>query len=62
KKGIYIEQVAFSTGTDSSPMSVALADFNNDSALDITVVNNNIDSIDIFLGYGNGSFAPVLIH
>ncbi|CAF3716978.1 unnamed protein product [Rotaria socialis] len=42
-------------------MSVTLADFNNDRVLDITVANNNIDSIDIFLGYGNGSFAPVLM-
>jgi hypothetical protein len=46
----------FSTGPHSSPYSIAAADFNNDTQLDIIVANSDSNNVGIFLGYGNGSF------
>ncbi|CAF2841430.1 unnamed protein product [Rotaria sp. Silwood2] len=47
----------YPTGDGSQPYSIALGDFNNDSTLDIVVVNRGTDNIGIFLGYGDGSFS-----
>jgi hypothetical protein len=47
----------YSTGIDSSPTMLAVADFNNDNQLDIVVANNGANNVGVFLGYGNGSFA-----
>jgi hypothetical protein len=46
----------------SSPQSVALADFNGDDALDIVTASNTYTGvytgeINVFLGYGDGTFA-----
>ena len=49
-------KLTYSTGIGSAPSSVAIADFNNDTYLDIVVANSGTDSIIIFLGYGNGEF------
>ena len=46
----------YSTGKDSAPYSVAIADFNNDTYLDIVIINSNTDNIYILFGYGNGTF------
>lgn len=46
----------YSTGYDSSPSSLVVGDFNNDSHLDIAVTNSGTNYIRIFLGIGNGSF------
>jgi hypothetical protein len=48
--------MTYSTGTNSAPYSVALADFDNDHHLDIVVTNSGTDNIAIFLGHGNGTF------
>jgi predicted nucleotidyltransferase len=47
----------YPTGDGSRPNFAAVADFNNDSYLDIVVANTYVDNIGIFLGYGNGTFA-----
>jgi streptogramin lyase len=47
----------YPTGSGSAPYSVAVADFNNDTHLDIVVTNSETDNIAIRLGYGNGTFA-----
>ncbi|CAF4168969.1 unnamed protein product, partial [Rotaria magnacalcarata] len=47
-------QMSFSTG--SGPWSVAVGDFNNDTRLDIVVVNLFSNDVSVLLGYGNGSF------
>ncbi|CAF3221632.1 unnamed protein product [Rotaria sp. Silwood2] len=52
----FTNQVTYSTGPSSSPYSIAVCDFNNDSRLDIVVANYGSDNVGIFLGYGNGSF------
>ena len=49
-------QTRYSTGAYSSPYSLAVADFNNDTYLDIVVANYGSHNVGIFLGYGNGSF------
>ena len=54
--GSFGNQITYSTGYDSLPYSVVVADFNNDHHLDIAVANYGTDNIGIFLGYGNGSF------
>ncbi|CAF3884838.1 unnamed protein product [Rotaria sp. Silwood1] len=45
------------TGTQSLPYSIVVDDFNHDNCLDIAVANYNAHNIEIFLGYGNGTFA-----
>ncbi|CAF1482117.1 unnamed protein product [Rotaria sp. Silwood1] len=46
----------YSTGGLSNPYSVAVGDFNNDTRLDVVVVNYGKDEIGVFLGQGNGNF------
>ncbi|MFZ9794605.1 MAG: FG-GAP repeat domain-containing protein, partial [Gemmataceae bacterium] len=41
-----------------SPASVAMGDLNGDAFLDFVVANSGSDNISIFLGNGNGTFAP----
>ena len=57
----FANQVTYSTGSLSLPYSVAVADFNNDTSLDILVANYDGNSQGVFLGYGNGTFAEFLI-
>lgn len=55
--GTFEEQKPYSTGSNSRPYSIVVSNFNNDNYLDIAVANYAINSIGIFLGYGNGTFA-----
>ncbi|CAF2216805.1 unnamed protein product [Rotaria magnacalcarata] len=50
----------YSTGIASIPLSIAIADFNNDSWLDIAVANSGTSNIGVLLGYGNGTFAKLI--
>ncbi|CAF3314411.1 unnamed protein product [Rotaria sp. Silwood2] len=52
----------YSTGDGSKPLSVAVDDVNNDMFLDIVVANFGTDIIDIFLGYGNGTFTVLMTY
>jgi hypothetical protein len=52
----FSDQEVFSTGPNSSPLSIAAGDFNNDTLLDIVVVIHNSSNVGIFLGVGDGSF------
>jgi hypothetical protein len=45
-----------SIATGAAPMAVKLADFNNDSFLDLAVANYNESTTTILLGNGDGSF------
>ncbi|CAF1004333.1 unnamed protein product [Adineta steineri] len=56
RNGSFGNQTSYSTGDNSDPMFVAVADFNNDKNLDIVVANSGTNNIIIFLNYGNGSF------
>ncbi|CAF1053779.1 unnamed protein product [Adineta steineri] len=52
----FTDPIMFSTGSGSTPYSVAVADFNNDQQMDIVVANFHTNNIGIFLGLGNGNF------
>jgi hypothetical protein len=54
--GSFATSMTFSTGNNSLPSAIAIADFNKDDRLDVAVANFASDNVDIFLGYGNGSF------
>lgn len=49
--------ITYSTGAYSNPVSIIVVDFNYDNLWDIAVINSDTNIIDIFIGYGNGSFA-----
>jgi hypothetical protein len=57
KDGIFDSIITYLTGNGSAPYSVVVADFNNDTHLDIAVTNSGTDSITILFGYGNGTLA-----
>lgn len=60
--GTFAPQRIYSTGNQSSPSAIALADFNNDGYLDIVVANVITECIGILLGYGNGTFASLVTY
>ena len=55
--GTFANMTTYSTGIGSSPWWVALGDVNNDNRLDIVSANTGTDTIGIFLGNGDGTFA-----
>ncbi|CAF4034571.1 unnamed protein product [Rotaria sp. Silwood2] len=55
-------QTIYSTGFSSHPYSIAIGDLNNDTQMDIVVTNSGNESLGIFLGYSNGSFATETIY
>jgi hypothetical protein len=54
--GTFPEQMTYWMGTSTSPVSIAIGDFNNDNQADLVVANSAVNNIDILLGYPNGSF------
>ncbi|CAF2715852.1 unnamed protein product [Rotaria sp. Silwood2] len=60
--GSFATMTTYSTGFQSTPYYVTAADLNNDNQTDIISVNTGSDSIGIFLGYGNGSFAVMITY
>ena len=60
--GSFTDMISYSTGSDSLPFMLTVNDFNNDTQLDIVVVNSGSNIIGVFLGYGNGSFAIMITY
>ena len=54
--GSFYPQVIYSTGDESYPSSLVVADLNNDTKPDVIIANTNIDKICIYFNMGNGSF------
>ena len=54
--GSFLLPIFYSTGDSSNPISIVIADLNNDDKLDIATANNADDSAGVFLNDGNGSF------
>lgn len=52
--GTFEEPVDYRTG--KRPLSVSLADFNNDQVLDLFVINGEMNTFTVFLGNGDGTF------
>ena len=44
------------TGDASHPLQIGIGDFDNDTQLDLAVLNYGTNNVGILLGYGNGSF------
>jgi hypothetical protein len=57
--GSFATSMTISTGSNSMPTAIAIADFNKDDSLDIAVINFYSNNVGILLGYGNGSFATI---
>ena len=49
-----------SYNTGDNPLAVATADFNNDGHLDLVAANDGSNNVSVFLGNGNGTFAPAI--
>ena len=62
KNGRYSSPTFYSTGDDSHPFSIIVADFNNDDQLDLAVANVDTHNVGIFLGYGDGEFSPQITY
>ncbi|CAF0997315.1 unnamed protein product [Adineta steineri] len=60
--GSFQNQVTYSTGTQANPEWLASGDLNNDNRSDIAVANYIANTIGIFLGQGNGSFAIMIAY
>ncbi|CAF3764261.1 unnamed protein product [Adineta steineri] len=60
--GVFTNQTTFYTGNYSRPTTVIARDFNNDGRLDIAVTLQSSGAIGILLGYGNGTFSPVVTY
>ncbi|CAF0913691.1 unnamed protein product [Adineta steineri] len=60
--GTFTNQTTFDTGYHSGPIAVVVADFNNDSRLDIAVALQFSGGMGVFLGHGNGTFSSVVIY
>jgi hypothetical protein len=56
--GTFAEPTAYSTGSSSSPVSIATGDFNRDGFDDIAVTSYDSDEIGVFVNLGNGTFGP----
>lgn len=54
--GTFSSQKLYSTGSNSSPYCIVVADMNLDGKLDIIVGNHDADNVGIFLNLGNGTF------
>lgn len=52
--GNFLRPTDYRTG--KRPLSVSFADFNNDGAMDLLVVNGQMNTITVFLGNGDGTF------
>ncbi|CAF1334125.1 unnamed protein product [Rotaria sordida] len=55
--GSFENQLIYPTGFNSQPYSVAVADFNNDTKLDIIFANHGSNNVAVLMGYGDGMFA-----
>ena len=54
--GTFLTQTTYSTGSNSGPIFVAVADVNNDNKPDIIVANYGTDNVGVLLNSGNGTF------
>ena len=52
----------YGTGDSSQPHAVGVDDFNHDGNWDIAVANFGANNLGIFLGYGNGTFDPMMLY
>jgi hypothetical protein len=54
--GTFLPQTTYSTGNDSNPRCVSVADLNGDNKPEIIVANHDLNNIGILVNIGNGRF------
>ena len=54
--GNFLNQITFSTGSGSYPITIAAADFNADRVADIAITDLVESNVKVFFGDGNGNF------
>ncbi|MDO7850967.1 T9SS type A sorting domain-containing protein [Hymenobacter convexus] len=54
--------VAYSIGTNSRPVAVAVGDVNGDGNPDVVTSNNGSNSVGVFVGNGTGGLSPVVTY
>ncbi|CAF1296076.1 unnamed protein product [Adineta ricciae] len=59
---LFSSMITYSTGNDSHPLSLAIADLNHDSHLDIVVSNSETNNVAFFHGYSNGTFTLTALY
>jgi hypothetical protein len=59
--GTFVNHTKLMIGSQSKPYAMAVIDFNNDTFLDIIVANYGSNNVDVFLGFGDGTFADALV-
>ncbi|CAF4278766.1 unnamed protein product, partial [Adineta steineri] len=60
--GTFSSMILYDTGNYSWPNDVIIDDLNNDNNYDIAYVDYGTNNLGIFLGYGNKTFANVMIY
>ncbi|CAF1492576.1 unnamed protein product [Rotaria magnacalcarata] len=58
----FLSMTTYSTGNESRPQPMAIANVNNDYCLDIIVANYGNDNIGVLFGYGNGTFMDQTVY
>ncbi|CAF4525430.1 unnamed protein product [Rotaria socialis] len=58
----FANQTTYFTGAYAFSISVAVGDFDEDSVLDISVANRDNNNVGVFIGHGDGTFAPLTIY
>ena len=58
--GTFQDYRLFTTGSNTKPWFVLVNDFNNDTKLDLLVVNRQSNELGILRGVGNGKFAKIV--
>ena len=59
--GSFGNLVVYSTGSISSQYSLAVNDIDGDGTIDIVIANYDSNNFGVLLGYGNGTFASIVL-
>jgi hypothetical protein len=57
--GTFHREVVFSTGNKSNIQYICVGDLNNDNRTDIVISDTGYNTLSVFIGYGNGTFATI---
>ncbi|CAF4417623.1 unnamed protein product, partial [Adineta steineri] len=60
--GRFTNAVTYSTGQNSDPSAIVIADFNYDNQLDLAIANSGTSNVGILYGKGDGSFQSVITY
>ncbi|CAF4329243.1 unnamed protein product, partial [Adineta steineri] len=60
--GNFTNAVTYSTGQNSDPSAIVIADFNYDNQLDLAIANSGTSNVGILYGRGDGSFQSVITY